>query len=109
MNHFKELQNRFFLIILCWVSVFLIVYFYKEVLFLELLKPTVKKSDIILNNFIFTNITELFSFYIELAIFISNQIALFYIFYQIFLFVVPGLYVYEYQTFKTFFRIVLTI
>jgi len=109
MNHFKELQNRFFLIILCWVSIFLIVYSYKEIILLEFIKPTVHKSNMVLNNFIFTNVTELFNFYLELSIFLSNQIVTFYTFYHIFLFVVPGLYVYEYYLFKTFFLIITII
>lgn len=106
MKYVKELQNRFFLIILCWISIFLITYLYKEILLFELLKPTTGKPTIMFNNFIFTNVTELFSVYIELAVFISKQITLFYIFYHFFSFLSPGLYVHEYNLLKFFFKII---
>lgn len=106
MKYVKELQNRFFLIILCWISIFLITYLYKEILLFELLKPTIGKPTIMFNNFIFTNVTELFSVYIELAVFISKQITTFYVFYHTFSFLSPGLYVYEYNLLKFFFKII---
>ena len=107
MKYVKELRNRFFLIILCWISIFLIAYLYKEILLFELLKPTTEKTLIMFNSFIFTNVTELFSVYIELAFFISKQITVFYIFYHFFSFLLPGLYVYEYSLIKSFFKIII--
>lgn len=107
MKYVNELQNRFFLIILCWISIFLITYLYKEILLFELLKPTTEKTIIMFNSFIFTNVTELFSVYIELAFFVSKQITVFYIFYHFFSFVSPGLYIYEHRLLKFFFKVIL--
>ena len=63
-------------------------------------------SNEILNYFIFTSITELFSIYIKLCIFLTNHICFYFIFlYHIICFLAPGLYIIEYKFLKNFFFI----
>ena len=97
MKHINELQNRFILLTFCWVSTFTITYFYKEIFFFEILKINSSKTSIEFNYFIFTNITELFSTYLKLSYFISNQIIFFYVLINLICFIAPGLYINEYK------------
>jgi sec-independent protein translocase protein TatC len=96
-----EIRNRVLLLAILWVLLIFVTYYYKETLLFLFFKP------IVLTNseggkfyFIFTNITEIFSVYLRLVIFISNQITIFYFLYHIFLFIYPGLYLNEYKFFK---------
>lgn len=106
IKYIKELRNRFSLLLLCWVNVFLVSYFYKEVLLFEVLKITANDSDILFNHFIFTKVTELFVTYIELASFTSNQILFIYSIYHFLYFIAPGLYLKEYNLLKRIFQLI---
>lgn len=55
--------------------------------------------------FIFTNVTEIFYLYLELTLFISNQISLIGILYQILMFLSLGLYKIELKKLKTGFQV----
>lgn len=100
MKYIKELRNRFFLSIVCWVSIFLISYSYKEIILFEILNPSLNYQILDSNYFIFTNITELFTLYFDLAFFLSTQLVLIYNIYSFLIFLSPGLYFFEYQFFK---------
>lgn len=92
-KYFLELQNRFFLLIYGWIFTLIISYFYKETLLFLLIKPIYS----IPIYFIFTSITEILSTYLRLIYFLSNQIFLICFAYHILMFLVPGLYYFEYQ------------
>ena len=75
LYYFSELKNRIILLILCWLSSFCTCYSYKEILLFLFIKPSLNlTSKFNKIYFISTNITEIFNTYINLAIFISNQI-----------------------------------
>lgn len=104
-KYIKELQNRIVLLIICWVTTFLVIYNYKEIFLFLILKPTQLKTNLILNNLIFTNVVELFSTYLELTIFITNQIAVVYFCFNLLAFFAPGLFEHEFKLFKSFFQL----
>lgn len=111
-KYFLEIQNRFFLVIYGCIFSLTICYFYKETLLFLLMKPIYS----IQIYFIFTNITEILTTYLKLIYFLSNQIFLICFVYHTLMFLVPGLYYFEYQLlikivflsiFSLFFSIVL--
>lgn len=99
--YIKEIKYRSCLVIITWISTFLISYIYKEFILFFCIKSTLHSYNNSLFYFIFTDITEIFSTYIKLIYFISNQITLFVLIFHIFIFISPGLYRYEYKKIKT--------
>jgi len=99
-SYFSEIKNRIILLLLTWISTFYICYTYKEILLFVFIKPSLIISK--LNNvyFITTNITEIFTTYINLASFISNQIFLVFFLNHLIIFISPGLYKFEKNTLK---------
>jgi len=100
LKFFLEIKNRTILIVVSWIFTFLICYIYKDVLLFTFIKPSLYLFKINTLYFIFTNLTEIFSTHIKLASFIGNQVFILYGIYHIFIFIVPGLYKFEYQNFK---------
>lgn len=96
--YLSEIKNRFFLFLITTLSVVFTVYTYKEILIFIL---CVNKPFF----FIHTNITEIFSTYMKLVLFLTNQICFIYFFFHIFIFLTPGLYKNEYKLLITFFYI----
>lgn len=92
MIYLIELKTRFVLVFLSFVFLFLICYFYKETILFFLIKPYGL-------YFIFTNVTEVFSVYLELVAFVCIQIMIIYSTYQIFVFISPSLTLKEYVLF----------
>ena len=107
MKHINELQKRAILLTFCWASTFTITYFYKEIFFFEILRINSSKTDVEFNYFIFTNITELFTTYLKLSYFISNQIIFAYVLINLVYFIAPGLYINEYKFLVFFAKLVL--
>lgn len=102
---FCEFRNRCFLVILTWLCTFTTFYFYKEITLFKIVNPyTVffKKNSF---YFIFTNITELFSTYIQLAIFLTNQFMIVFTLYHFLIFFLPGLYKSESKIIKTLIKL----
>jgi sec-independent protein translocase protein TatC len=100
---FLEIKNRFFLIFLAWITTLIITYIYKEILLFLIIKPILQFSNIKFSYFIFTNLTEVFSTYIELIYFISYQTLYIYIYYHIYIFIIPSIYDFEYKILKMIF------
>lgn len=101
LYYFSEIKNRIILLILSWISTFYICYNYKEILLFLFIKPSLNlSSEFNKIYFITTNITEIFNTYINLASFISNQIAFFFLLKHFIFFIIPGLYKYEINTLK---------
>jgi sec-independent protein translocase protein TatC len=98
--YYSELKNRLFLVLLTWSSVNIVCFAYKELLIFSIIDITDYTGFLKTNPyFVFSNVTDLFNAYIQLSFFVSNQVCFFFIFYQLFLFVAPGLYVFEYKNF----------
>jgi len=105
-KYYKEIKNRFILIFCTWIFCLSTCYHYKEpILFL-----VINSSSLFLNSnekpyFIFTNITEVFYVYLELVLFISNQVLTIMLIYQILMFLSFGLYQFELKKLKFLFQI----
>jgi sec-independent protein translocase protein TatC len=97
-RYFLELKTRFILLFTTWLSIILVGYYYKEILLFLLLEPDL--FNIFDTNFpcyfIFTDVFEIFSVYIQLVLFISFQILILYFLYHFFVFLSPGLFFFEY-------------
>ena len=96
LNFFIEIRNRFLLLIVTALSVFITGYCYKTFLLILIIVSNTKLTNDILNYFIFTSITELFVIYIILCLFLATQIVYYTMFYQLICFLAPGLYKKEY-------------
>ena len=99
-SYFLEIRNRFLLVVFGWVFTAFVCYFYKETLLFLLIKPNFFSINLIPIYFIFTSITEIFSTYLRLVYFLSNQICIICFLYHVLLFLSPGLYYSEYELLK---------
>lgn len=105
IKYYKEIKNRFKLMLFAWLNCLNICYYYKEKILLILVNSNIFSLET--SNkpyFIFTNITEIFYIYLEVVVFISNQIASIILFYQIFMFLSSGLYHFEFTKLKLIFQ-----
>lgn len=85
---------------LSWISAILVSYCFKEVLLFTVVKHNmyVSNSTLDMFYFIFTDVTEVFSVYITLIFFLSNQIIILFTLYHLLMFVALGLYKSEYNS-----------
>ena len=106
IKYYKEIKNRFVLVLFAWLFCLSTCYCYKETILFILVNSN--NSFLELDNkpyFIFTNVTEIFYVYLELLLFISNQIAIIMLLYQILMFLSLGLYQFEFMKLKLTFQI----
>lgn len=99
-NYLIEIKNRFFLILYSWLFTLIICYIKKENLIYLYIKPCLylfKEKNL---YFIYTNLSDIFYTYINIIIMTSIQITLFYILYQNYIFLKPGLYKSEFTRIK---------
>ena len=109
-KYLSELKNRFVLLIITWISNMLVSYFYKETLLFLLIEPDILNSFTSpLYYFIFTDILEIFSTYIQLILFLSLQIIVLYFFYHFFVFLNPSLFFFEHFYLCFIFKIIFFI
>jgi sec-independent protein translocase protein TatC len=97
--YFLELKNRCFLVFLTWLSLILVGYLHKETLLYLIIEKQFyenNNSNSKIYYFIFTDVLEVFSVYLELILFVSLQISFFYFLYHCFIFISSGLYISEY-------------
>lgn len=97
---FVEIKNRVILLIITFLSTFSIAYYYKNFILILVIVSNSKLSSNILNYFIFTSITELFSIYLILCFFLATQLLYYVTFYHIICFLSGGLYKREYKSLK---------
>jgi sec-independent protein translocase protein TatC len=105
-KYYEEIKNRFILVLFAWLFCLSTCYYYKETILFILVNSN--NSFLELDNkpyFIFTNVTEIFYVYFELLLFISNQIAIIILLYQVLMFLSLGLYQFEFVKLKLTFRI----
>jgi sec-independent protein translocase protein TatC len=92
INFFYEIQVRSLLILATWSFTFITCYFYKELILFNIVQPYLTIFNKSSCYFIFTNMTEIFSTHIFLCSFVTNQFVMFLLYYQVLLFLTPGLY-----------------
>lgn len=110
LKYFEEIKNRIFLILVVWLSTFIICYFYKEVLLFLIAHFLNKKAlDQLSFHFIFTNVTELFKVYLTLTEFLSIQVTYIYILLSIYLFFSPAFFRLEHTYLRSIARVVLLL
>nr|WAJ48188.1 hypothetical protein CCFAOBFC_00003 [Haslea ostrearia] len=68
-RYYIELKNRFLLLLTTWISTLLVSYIYKEILLFIIIEPSLNYSSQNMLYFIFTNVTEIFTVYLKIAIF----------------------------------------
>jgi sec-independent protein translocase protein TatC len=107
-KYYQEIKNRFILTFFAWVLCLSTCYYYKETILFIL----INSNSLILDSgekpyFIFTNVSEVFYVYLELILFISNQITILVLIYQILMFLSLGLYKFELKKVKSLFQIFL--
>lgn len=91
-NYFQELKNRGILTFFSATFCFLICYCNKEILLFLSMKSSIKLLDF---YFVTTNAIELLTIYIQLSKKISILVLFLMIYYNILLFLIPGLYIKE--------------
>ena len=108
-KYYLEIRNRTVLTITNWIFVTTTCYYYKEILLFLLvnLNGNFLSTNSTQYYFIFTNISELFSVYLDLIFFISNQTTIFFLIYHSVLFISSGLYKSEYKKLIYIFKIFL--
>jgi len=104
-KYYEETKNRFLLTFFAWISCLGTSYYYKETILFIL----INSSNLFLDSnekpyFIFTNVTEVFYVYVELILFISNQITVIMLTYQVLMFLSLGLYRFELKKIKFLFQ-----
>ncbi len=100
LKYFFEIRNRILLTCFSWIVTLIISYLNKEVLLFISIKPTLflfKNSSF---YFIATNLTDIFSTYIDLIYLITISLTSIFFYYQILTFFLPALYVVEIKTIK---------
>lgn len=106
INYLIEIRNRIFLVFICLFFTFVVSYFYKELIFLDISKIGSFTVEFSPKYFIFTDVTELFSIYIRLVKFITFITFFIYGLYHFFVFISPALYKNEYLNLKSYLRLV---
>jgi len=91
-DHINELKQRIIYIILVFCINIILCFNYIDELIYLISRPI---DTIHINNFIYTSITEMFSTYINVVLYISIYFILFSIIINILLFLIQGLYKYE--------------
>jgi len=100
-KYYVEIKNRCFLLSTCWIFTLLTCYFYKEVILFIL----INSSNYVEQYFIFTDISEIFYVYLQLTLFVANQVTLLMILYHGIIFLSSGLYKFEYKKLKFAFQV----
>lgn len=106
-EHSIEVKNRLFLIVINGLSIIAAACFYKENLlfsftYQSILKLKNQQSEVL--YFIFTNVTEIISMYINITFFLTYQLLLIYSVYQSFIFLVPAFFDAEYLNVRLIFK-----
>jgi sec-independent protein translocase protein TatC len=112
MKYFLEIKNRIILLLITILSTLFMSYLYKETLLFLITQP----ERLMFNNnsssvfyFIFTNVTEILSVYVQLITFLGFQAFLFFTFYHCFVFFSPAMFKSEYCFLFTFFKVSTTV
>jgi Sec-independent protein secretion pathway component TatC len=107
-KYLTEFKNRLIFLVILYLSTSVILYLYKEILLFLFVQPKWKitKDKFSLVYFIFTDVTEVFSVYIQLIIFITLQLLVLFSIYHFYTFFIPALFKKEYIYFKVIIKII---
>ena len=111
-KYFLEIKNRILLVLLTMFSTLLISYFYKEALLFLITQPErlmFKSANSTAFYFIFTNVTDILSVYVQLITFIGFQAVFLYAIYHCFVFISPAMFKSEYYFVFILFKVSITI
>ena len=109
-KYLLEIRNRTIFLCIVGFSMLFINYLYKETLLFLLIE-----SEVFANNefkvyyFIFTDVAEVFSVYLNLIVFISLQVLWAYLLYYYFSFITYGLYATEYYYLQYFIKTIFSV
>ena len=112
IKYFFELKNRTILILITVLSMLLVSYLYKETLLFLITQPERlinKNNSYSVFYFIFTNVTEVLSVYIQLITFFSFQTFLLFSVYHCFVFFSPAMFKSEYNFVFNFLKISISV
>jgi sec-independent protein translocase protein TatC len=105
-KYFIEIKNRFMLVILAILSLLFVSFCYKEILLFLIIKPSlITNTHFGLYYFIFTDVTEVFSVYLKVTLFLVIQILVLFLFYQFLSFLSFALFKKEYLFIIKLFKI----
>jgi len=90
-----EIQYRLVFSFVAWFSMVLTCYYFKETLLYLFIRSSINQEDNPL-YFVTTNVTEMFTTYIQISYFLSNQIIILFFIWQTIVFMSEGLYAFEY-------------
>lgn len=102
LKYFYEIKNRIILICFCWGFTLIISYLNKEVLLFLCIKPILFLFEESCFYFIATNLTDIFSTYIDLVYLITISFTILFFCYHFLSFFNPALYSIEIKTIKFF-------
>lgn len=100
-KYFLEVKSRFLIVLVTYFSTVSTTYLYKEILLFSIIN-----INYTFYYFIFTNVTEIFSVYVDLIVFLSFQITILSFLYHCFLFFIPAFFQTEYLYIKGFMKII---
>ena len=105
-KYFIEIKNRFIILFFAVSSLIFVSFHYKEIILFLILKPSlIVNANFGLYYFIFTDVTEVFSVYIKVILFLVLQIATIFLCYHFVSFLSFALFEKEYlfltKLFKT--------
>jgi len=112
IKYFLEIKNRVFLLLTTIFSTSLISYLYKETILFLITQPErliLKNSSYSTFYFIFTNVTDIISVYIQIIIFINFQMLLVFAIYHCFSFFSQAMFRFEYWFMFTILKVSLTV
>lgn len=110
LKYFLEIKNRLLLLFFTWVTTLTACYLHKETLLFIIIQPNkFILSSSFMFYFIFTNVTEIFSVYIQLITFLCFQIFVVCLIYHCFNFLNLAMFKIEFYYIKTFLIIGLII
>ena len=111
MKYVIEIKNRIFITVFSWLSLLIINYKYKNTLLYLYIKPSYSTTTTNNGNmyFIYTNISELFSTYIDVILLTTIPLYITIFTYQVLIFLKPGLYKYEYNLIITYLKILFSV
>lgn len=95
-KYFTEIKNRLLILLITWLSTTITAYSYKEIIIYIITKSYFYQINIKNQQFIFTNIYEIFFTYTNLITFISNQILIIFTLFHFFNFLSSAFFKQEY-------------
>lgn len=97
-RYFLEIYNRLLILLLTWGLNFFVLFYYKE----QIVYILGQHQETTFPYFISTSLTEVFFVYLKLSSFLAFYFAYPIIVIQLALFIIPGLYKYEYLVIRNF-------